>query len=315
MSSTHPAWTERLEGRHPPQRREGLLEMIGNTPLLRLRRVTAGLAEGVEVWVKLESMNPGGSVKDRPARQIILDALERGDLGAGKILMDATSGNTGIAYSMLGAALGIEVHLVMPENVSPQRKQIIEVYGAKIIYSDPMEGSDGAIRLAHRLLEEDQEGRYYYADQYSNPSNPKAHELTTAQEIWEQTSGRVTHFVTCTGTSGTVMGTGRGLKALNPGVQVIGGQPSDSFHGLEGLKHMPSSIKPAIYDQESLDGVLWIDTEDGWDMAEELARVEGVACGNSAGANVVAALKVASGLSEGVVVTVICDHADRYFGE
>lgn len=315
MSSSHPAWTERIEGRHPPRRVEGLIELVGNTPLVRLGAVTEGLSDQVEVWVKLESMNPGGSVKDRPARQILLDALERGDLGEGRVLIDATSGNTGIAYSMLGAALGIEVHLVMPENVSPQRKQIVEAYGAKIIYSDPLEGSDGAIRLAQRICEEDKAGRYFYADQYSNPSNPRAHELTTAPEIWAQTGGRITHFVSCTGTSGTVMGTGRGLKQFNPAIQVCGGQPADSFHGLEGLKHMPSSIQPAIYDEEALDRILWIDTEDGWDMAETLARREGLACGNSAGANVVAALKVARGLDEGVVVTVICDHADRYFGE
>lgn len=315
MSSSHPAWTERLEGRRPLRCYDGLLALIGDTPLLKLRKVTADLPSAVEVWVKLELMNPGGSVKDRPARQIILDAIERGDLREGRTLIDATSGNTGIAYAMIGAALGVEIHLVMPENVSPQRKEIVQAYGAKIIYSDPMEGSDGAIRLAHRILKEDTEGRYFYADQYSNPSNPKAHELTTAKEIWEQTQGRVTHFVTCTGTSGTVMGTGRGLKNYNPAIKILGGQPADSFHGLEGLKHMPSSIVPAIYDETSLDGVLWIDTEDGWDMAEILARTEGLACGNSAGANVVAALRVAQSLEEGVVVTVICDHADRYFGE
>lgn len=315
MSSTHPAWTDRLEGRHPPTRFESLLELVGHTPLVRLREVTSGLAAGVEVWVKLESMNPGGSVKDRPARQILLDALQRGDLGEGKILLDATSGNTGVAYAMLGASLGVPVHLVMPENVSPQRKDIVRAYGAEIIFSSPMEGSDGAIRLAHRLVEEDEEGRYFYADQYSNPSNPLAHELTTAPEIWEQTCGQITHFVTSTGTSGTIMGTGRGLKKLNPAVQIIGAQPSDGFHGLEGLKHMPSSIEPEIYQEEELDDVLWIDTDEGWDMAELLARREGIACGNSSGANVVAALEVAAGLEEGLVVTVICDHADRYFGE
>ena len=315
MSTTHQAWTERLRSQHAPRLHEGLLEAIGDTPLIRLRHVAAHLKEGVEVWVKMESMNPGGSVKDRPARQIVLDALERGDLGKGKILLDATSGNTGIAYSMIGAALGVPVHLVMPENVSPQRKEIVEAYGAKIIYSDPMEGSDGAIRLARKLVADDEEGRYFYADQYRNPSNPRAHQLTTAPEIWAQTQGRITHFVAATGTSGTVMGTGRGLKERNDAIRVIGAQPSDSFHGLEGLKHMPSSLKPEIYKEEELDEIRWIDTEDGWDMAETMARKEGIACGNSAGANVVAALQVASELEEGVVVTVICDHADRYFGE
>ncbi len=315
MSSSHPAWTERLEGVRPPRRHEGLLEVIGATPLVRLRSVTRDLADGVEVWVKMESMNPGGSVKDRPARQIIKDALDRGDLGNGKILLDATSGNTGIAYAMIGASLGIPVHLVMPENVSPQRKEIVEVYGAKIVYSDPMEGSDGAIRLARKLVEEDEEGLYYYADQYHNPSNPRAHQLTTAPEIWAQTGGRVTHFVASTGTSGTVMGTGRGLRERSSTVRIVGSQPADAFHGLEGLKHMPSSLKPGIYKEDELDEIRWIETEDGWDMAETLAKEEGIACGNSAGANVVAALEVARELTEGVVVTVICDHADRYFGE
>jgi S-sulfo-L-cysteine synthase (O-acetyl-L-serine-dependent) len=315
VSSSHPAWTERLEQRHPPRRHEGLLEMIGGTPLIRLREVTRTLAEGVEVWVKMECMNPGGSVKDRPARQIILDAIDRGELGSGQILLDATSGNTGIAYSMIGAALGIEVHLVMPENVSPQRKEIVEAYGARIIYSDPMDGSDGAIRMARELVEQDAGERYYYADQYRNPSNPRAHQQTTAPEIWAQTVGQVTHFVAATGTSGTVMGTGRGLKEKNPAIQVIGAQPSDSFHGLEGLKHMPSSLKPGIYVEEELDEIRWVDTDAGWDMAEEMAVREGIACGNSAGANVVAALDVARDLTRGVVVTVICDHADRYFGE
>lgn len=292
-----------------------LLELVGNTPLVRLQKVTAGLAPGVEVWAKLEYLNPGGSVKDRPARQIILDALDCGELGPGKVLIDATSGNTGIAYAMLGAALGIEVHLVMPENVSPARKHIVQTYGAHIVYSDPMDGSDGAIRLCREIVARDTGGRYFYANQYGNPSNPLAHERTTAPEIWAQTQGRVTHFVTCTGTSGTVMGTGRGLKALNPAIQVIGGQPSDAFHGLEGLKHMPSSIVPDIYLEEQLDDVLWIDTEDGWDMSMRLAAEEGIACGYSAGANVQAALSVARNLTHGVVVTVICDHADRYFGE
>ena len=313
--SVNPAWTGRLQANRPPQRRESLVDQVGNTPLVRLRRVSAGLPEAVEVWVKLESMNPGGSVKDRPARQILLDAFERGDLGHGQILIDATSGNTGIAYAMLGAAMGVEVHLVMPENVSPQRKHIVETFGATIIYSDPMEGSDGAIRLVRKLVAEDNEGKYFYANQYGNPSNPRAHELTTAPEIWAQTGGRVTHFVACTGTSGTIMGTGRGLKGFNDQIQVIGCQPADAFHGLEGLKHMPSSIKPGIYDESKLDRLMWLETEDGWDMAERMAAEEGIACGNSAGASVFAALQVARELDEGVIVTVICDHADRYFGE
>jgi cysteine synthase B len=289
--------------------------MIGNTPLVQLRRVVEGLAPGVEVWVKMESSNPGGSIKDRPARQIILDALESGELTTDKTLIDATSGNTGIAYAMIGAALGIRVELVMPENVSPSRKKIVETYGATMTFSSPFEGSDGAITLAREIMENDSDGAYFYADQYGNPSNPKAHELTTAVEIWEQTRERVTHFVTSTGTSGTIMGTGRGLKAKNGDVQIIGCQPADSFHGLEGLKHMESSIQPGIFVPDELDGMLFCETEAGWDMAERLAKVEGIACGNSAGANVWAALEVAKELSSGVVVTVICDHADRYVGE
>ena len=315
MSSSHPPWTDRLEARHPLRRYEGLLELIGNTPLVRLQRVTADLSPQVEVWVKLENMNPGGSVKDRPARQIYLDAFDDGSLGDGQVLIDATSGNTGVAYAMIGAAMGVEVELVMPANVSRQRKQIVTAYGANIIYSDAMDGSDGAIRLVRKLVDEGEEGRYFYADQYGNASNPKAHELTTAPEIWEQTGGRITHFVTSTGTSGTVMGTGRGLKAKNPDIKVVGGQPSDSFHGLEGLKHMPSSIEPQIYEEGELDDIRWIDTDAAWDMSDRLAREEGICCGYSSGANVLAALEVAQTLSEGVVVTIICDHADRYIGE
>lgn len=292
-----------------------LLKLIGNTPLVRLRRVTSELPAGVEVWVKLESMNPGGSIKDRPARQIILDAFQSGALKPGMTLIDATSGNTGIAYAMLGAALGIDVELVMPANVSHNRRHIVETFGARITYSSELEGSDGAIRLVHELVEADDSGRYFYADQYSNLSNPKAHELTTAVEVYNQTSGRVTHFVAATGTSGTIMGTNRGLKALKADVKVIGCQPADAFHGLEGLKHMPSSIVPAIYDEDQLDSMIPVDTEDGWDMAERLAREEGIAAGNSAGANVHAALELGSTLESGVIVTVICDHADRYLGE
>lgn len=314
MTTSHEAWTNKLDQVHPPRRIEGILELIGDTPLVRLDEVAEGLADDVQLWVKLENMNPGGSVKDRPARRIFLDALESGELGDGQTLIDATSGNTGIAYAMIGAALGVDVELVMPENVSPQRKQIVRAYGADIVFSDPMEGSDGAIRLVRQMVEEQGE-RYFYADQYRNPSNPRAHELTTAPEIWEQTAGRITHFVACTGTSGTIMGTGRGLRDKNPDIRVIGGQPSDGFHGLEGLKHMPSSIEPDIYDEDQLDDILWLDTDESWDMADQLARREGIACGYSSGANVLAALKVAEQLDSGVVVTVICDHADRYFGE
>ena len=299
----------------PPARYPDGLALIGRTPLVRLRHVTEGISPDVEVWAKLEFMNPGGSIKDRPARQIMLDAFAEGKLGRGQTLIDATSGNTGIAYSMIGAMLGVPVVLVMPGNVSVQRKRIVQMYGARVEHSDPMDGSDGAIRLVRELVGADTEGKYFYANQYANPSNPRAHELTTAQEIWSQTRGRVTHFVACTGTSGTIMGTGRGLKGLNPEIQIHGAQPAHSFHGLEGLKHMPSSIVPPIYHEDELDAVHFVDTEDGWDMAEMLALREGIAAGNSAGANVHTALEIARGLERGVVVTVICDHADRYVGE
>ncbi|WP_222615323.1 PLP-dependent cysteine synthase family protein [Persicimonas caeni] len=298
-----------------PTPKKSLLEMVGNTPMVRLEHVTSHLPDEVEVWAKLEFMNPGGSVKDRPARQIILDALETGELTPEKTLIDSTSGNTGIAYAMIGAAVGIDVALVMPENVSPARKHIVSTFGAEIIYSDPMDGSDGAQRLCKELVDNDEEGKYFYANQYGNPNNPGAHVLTTAPEIWEQTDGRVTHFVASTGTSGTIMGVTRGLKQFNSDIQTYGAQPSDAFHGLEGLKHMPSAIVPDIYHEDELSGVIYVDTEDGWDMAEKLARTEGIAAGNSAGANVWAALKVAEELDEGVVVTVICDHADRYLGQ
>jgi cysteine synthase B len=309
------ALSEERAERHPPLRYDSILDLVGNTPMVRLRSVAEDLPDSVEIWAKLELMNPGGSVKDRPARQILRDALERGDLGDGQTLIDATSGNTGIAYAMLGAALNVPVTLVMPGNVSPARKRIVEAYGANIIYSSPLEGSDGAIRMVREIVADDDEGRYWYANQYGNPSNPRAHETTTAVEIWEQTDGRVTHFIASTGTSGTIMGTGRGLKAHNDEIQVIGCQPSDSFHGLEGLKHMASSIQPEIYVPDELDDTMFCDTDDGWEMAERLAAEEGIPAGNSAGANVWAALELARSLERGVVVTIICDHADRYLGE
>lgn len=288
-----------------------VLDLVGNTPLVPLRRVGAGLPEGVELWAKLEFMNPGGSVKDRAARQILLDALERGDLAGGKTLIDSTSGNTGVAYAMLGAALGVPIELVMPSNVSPARKAIVQGYGATITYSDPLEGSDGAIRLAKSMVAADQAGRYWYADQYANPSNANAHAATTGPEIWRDTQGRVTHFVAALGTSGTLMGTGRALKELGE-VRVVAVEPDAAFHGLEGMKHLASSIVPPIYDASVLDETRYLDTESGWEMAERLATEEGLAVGYSAGAAVAGALGVARELDAGVVVTVLCDHGDRY---
>lgn len=300
-----------------PGPRASVLEMIGNTPLVRLNQVTQHLPRSINIWAKLEFLNPGGSVKDRPARAIILDALATGEMTPEKTLIDSTSGNTGIAYAMVGAALGLKVALVMPENASAARKRIMSAYGAEIIYSDPLEGSDGAQRLCKKLVDEDAAGKYFYANQYGNPNNPRAHETTTAAEIWRQTGERVTHFVAATGTTGTIMGVTRGLQAFNPAIQTFGAQPADSFHGLEGLKHMPTSIVPEIYDESQLKGTISVETEDGWDMAEKLANTEGIAAGNSAGANVWAALKLADQLLQekvqnAVIVTVICDHADRY---
>lgn len=300
------------DARDPSQCVDDVSALVGDTPLVRLRAVAADLPDAVEVWAKLEFHNPGGSVKDRAARQIIMQAEADGSL-EGRTLLDATSGNTGVAYSMIGAARGHEVHLVMPGNVSQARKDICEAYGTHIIYSDPMEQSDGAIRLARKLASEDDEGKYYYADQYSNPANPGAHFETTGPEIWEQTQHRVTHFVAGLGTSGTIMGTGRRLKAYDEAIQVIGVEPDDSFHGLEGLKHMESSIVPPIFDPSLLDRRMGVATEDGWDMAERLAREEGLPVGHSAGAAAVAALRVARELERGVVVTLFPDHADRYF--
>jgi cysteine synthase B len=290
----------------------GVVDLVGNTPMVRLRSVTRDLPDAVEIWAKLEYFNPGGSVKDRAARQILLDALRRGDLGGGRRLIDSTSGNTGVAYAMLGASLAVPVTLVMPSNVSQARKDIINAYGAEIIYSDPLEGSDGAIRLAKQLVADDSAGRYYYPDQYSNPSNPLAHELTTAPEILRDTGGRVTHFVAGLGTTGTVMGTGRGLRAAKPEVKIVAVQPDAAFHGLEGLKHLASSLVPPIYTEAGHDRTVFVGTDEGWDMAERVAAEEGMAVGWSSGAALAGAIRVAGELNSGVIVTIFCDHADRY---
>jgi cysteine synthase B len=286
---------------------DSLVSAVGNTPLVRLRSLEP---KGVEIHAKLEWFNPGGSVKDRAGLQIVREALESGKL-RGRTLMDSTSGNTGIAYAWIGAALGVPVALVMPENVSEARKRIARAFGAQIIFSDPLETSDGAIRLARKMVR-DEPDRWFYADQYSNEANPRAHELGTAREIWEQTEGRVTHAVLGIGTGGTVMGTGRGLRARNPRVRIIALEPAEPMHGLEGLKHMPSSIVPAIYQEAELDRKLSIETDAGWDMAERLIRDEGLLAGHSAGAAAEGALQVARELDKGVVVTLFPDRADRY---
>ncbi len=289
-------------------------QLVGNTPLLRLDGLGEPLGE-VELYAKLEFFNPGGSVKDRPVLQMLRDAQASGRLRPGQTLIDSTSGNTGIAYSWLGPALGYKVALVMPSNVSAARKRITTTFGAEIIYSDPMDGSDGAIRKVRELVERSPD-QYFYPDQYSNPSNPRAHYLTTAPEIWEQTKGRVTHFVAGLGTSGTVMGTGRRLRELNPDVQIIAVEPLEPMHGLEGLKHIASSIVPAIYDPNGFDETLAISTDEGWDVTEQLAA-RGILVGHSSGAAMAGALAIARRLrarkEKGVIVTIFCDRADRYF--
>ena len=293
-----------------------LVDAIGNTPLVRLRSLEAEVP-GVELWAKLEWFNPGGSVKDRAAGGIIKDAIARGLVGPGqpRALLDSTSGNTGIAYAWIGAALGVKVALVMPENVSDARKRIARSFGAEVIFSDPQEQSDGAIRLARRLAAEQPE-RFHYADQYSNAANPAAHERGTAAEIWSQTDGRVTHFVAGIGTGGTIMGTGRGLKALRPDIQIVALEPAEPLHGLEGLKHMPSSIVPPIYKEAELDRKMSIGTDEGWDFADRLIREEGLFAGHSAGAAAAGSLRVARDLRAagkgGVIVTLFPDRADRY---
>ena len=288
-----------------------MADLVGRTPLLRLRGVTDGLPDEVRVWAKLEGFNPGGSVKDRPALRMLQEGLRTGALHPGKTIIDSTSGNTGIAIAMLGAALGYPVHLVIPGNVSVERRQIIEAYGAIAIESDPLEGSDGAIRHCRTLIKENPD-RYFKPDQYFNPANPIAHFETTGPEIWEQTEGRVTHFLAGIGTSGTVMGTGRFLKEKNPNVQILAVEPDDAFHGLEGLKHMASSIVPGIYHETELDGKVPVSTEDGYDMVYRLGREEGLLVGQSAGAACWAALEVAKKIDKGDIVTVFPDFGEKY---
>jgi cysteine synthase B len=292
-----------------------LKERIGNTPLLRFGRITAELS-GVQVLAKAEWHNPGGSIKDRAASNIMSEALAAGKLGSGKTLLDSTSGNTGIAYAMLGAAYSIPVTLCMPSNVSAERKRILKAYGAQIVYTDPGEGSDGAIRKARELAAQNPE-HYYYADQYSNDANWRAHYLHgTADEIWRQTEGRVTHFVSMLGTSGTFIGTSRRLKELNGAVQCISLQPDSPFHGIEGAKHMETSIIPKIYDPTVADGELAINTEEAHAMCRRLAVEEGLLVGISSAAALVGALQVARSAAPGsVVVTIFPDSGDKYLSE
>ena len=293
---------------------ESIVDLIGGTPLIRLGKLEP--RPGVEIWAKAEFCNPGGSVKDRAALQMVKDGVASGALTRDKIIIDSTSGNTGVAYSMVGAALGYRVALVMPANVSAARKQISASYGTEIIYSSEMEGSDGAIRLVRQLVA-DNPDRYFYPDQYSNDSNPRAHYLGTGREIWEQTGGRVTHFVAGIGTTGTIMGTGRRLKEYSSRVQIVAVEPDDALHGLEGLKHLPSSLVPAIWRPEGIvDRRLPMPTEEAWDTADEVAHHEGLFVGHSAGAAVAGALRVAREIPDGeraCIVTLLPDRGDRYF--
>ena len=296
-----------------------LLDRIGNTPLVRLERLTAEMP-GIQILGKAEWTNPGGSVKDRAAAAIVLDAMQREKLCPGIRLLDATSGNTGIAYAMLGAALAFPVTLCMPSNVSPERKRILHAYGAEVIWTDPAESSDGAIRKARELASSsDQGAQYFYPDQYSNDANWRAHYMGTANEILEQTEGRVTHFVAGLGTSGTFMGVTRRLKEVNPKIECISMQPDSPFHGLEGLKHMATAIVPSIYDPSLADRNVEVETEAAYAMAKRLARTEGLLVGISAAAAVAASLRIAEEQvalgKDAVIVTILPDAADKYLSE
>ena len=294
-----------------------LLAQIGNTPLIRLKRLTADLP-GIEIYGKAEYFNPGGSVKDRPALNMILEGERSGKLTHDKIVIDSTSGNTGIAYAMIGAARGYKIRLVLPGNASVERKRMLRAYGAEMIFTDPGEGSDGAIRKCKEIYAASPE-MYFYPDQYSNPANWKAHYETTALEIINQTGGRITHFTTSMGTSGTFVGVSRRLKHELPNVHCVSAQPSSGFHGLEGLKHMPTAIVPAIYDPGVADDNVWIETEDAYAMCRRVAREEGLLIGISSGANLVAARTLARQLvkkgESGVIVTVLADSAAKYLSE
>lgn len=295
-----------------------LERMIGNTPLLSFKRIVAHLPSNVQVYAKAEWTNPGGSVKDRAAAQIIRAAEQDGRLRPGKVILDSTSGNTGIAYAMIGAAKGYRVKLFVPANVSPERLSILTAFGAELELTDPLEGSDGAIRGVRALVAQDPD-TYFYADQYSNPANSEAHYLTTGVEIWNQTGGTITHFVVALGTSGTFMGTSRRLREYNPAIKIVALQPDSPFHGLEGLKHMATAIKPAIYDPASADEQIGINTEAAYTMARRLAREEGFLVGISAAGAMVGAMQVADALAAagqpGIIVTLFPDNAFKYLSE
>jgi cysteine synthase B len=288
-----------------------VIDLVGETPLIRLRRIERAVP-GVELYAKAEWQNPGGSVKDRPALRMVQEGIQSGQLVPGKVILDATSGNTGIAYAMIGAAMGFKVTLCVPENVTPERKRILRAYGAELIFTNPLEGSDGAIRTAQQMNAQSPE-RFFYADQYNNDFNWRSHYDTTGPEIIRQIGSRVTHFVAGLGTSGTFMGTGRRLREFNPAIVLASVQPDSPLHGLEGLKHMESAIVPGIYDSALADEDVRVGTEEAYEMTRRLAQEEGLLVGISSGANLAGALKVAS--SNAVVVVVFCDGGERYLSE
>lgn len=297
----------------PIIRSRSVVDLIGNTPLVGFKRITRPVAP-VQVYAKAEWANPGGSVKDRAALYMILDGERRGLLTKDKIIIDATSGNTGIAYAVIAAERGYKVKLALPSNASIERKQTLIACGVDLILTDPHEGTDGAQQYVKKLVEKDPL-KYFYPDQYNNPANWRAHYETTAMEIWRQTEGTITHFVAGLGTTGTFVGVSRRLKELNPSIQCISMQPDSPLHGLEGMKHLPTAIVPGIYDPTLADGTVEIATEDAHWMARRLAREEGYLVGVSGSANMVAAMRVAQGLREGVVVTIFCDGASKYLSE
>lgn len=289
---------------------DSIIRLIGNTPLIKLNKFP-GLSTDKQIFIKAEWFNPGGSIKDRAALCMIEEGIKSGRLSRDKIIMDSSSGNTAIAYAMIGAALGFEVELVTPENINIERKKTLQAYGAKIIYSSPFEGSDGAILEARKLAKEYPD-KYFMPDQYNNISNPLAHFKSTGPEIWEQTNGEVTHFISGIGTGGTVMGAGEFLKTKNSNIQVIGVQPDDPLHGLEGLKHIPSSIKPGIYDESRLDILFSANTEESYKIMEKLVNLEGMFVGHSGGAVVLSALKIINEVEQANIVCVIPDGGYRY---
>lgn len=290
---------------------DNVVELIGNTPLVKLSRISEELNTDVEIFIKAEWYNPGGSVKDRPALRMIMDGISTGILNRDKVIMDSSSGNTAIAYAMIGAALDYKVELVLPENVNIERKKTLLAFGAKIIYSDPLESSDGAIKLARKLLKSNPD-KYFMPDQYNNPSNPLAHFETTAPEIWRQTNGSITHFFAGIGTSGTIMGTGRGLKKFKKNIKIIAVEPAEALHGLEGMKHMATSIVPGIYNENFPDQIFKVKTEDAYNTMKYLLEKEALFVGHSGGAVMFAVIEFAKKLDYGKLVALMPDSGHRY---